>query len=208
MIAKTLVRAIALLIVTLLASATSALTLQNDGFSGGSVFFQSGFMTGEIGAVTLGPVADPFTVESVQLLFGGASTTETVTLKIFEETGVATPGSEMFSSDYSLTGSDYAWQVIDLSAQDILLQPGSYRFGIQYHHSGYPGIARDDDGNIQTGRNWVNLTSGGWVAAETLGLTGDFIIRADVNIIPEPTTAVLLAVGLVGLAAGGRRRRA
>jgi hypothetical protein len=59
-------------------------------------------------------------------------------------------------------------------------------------------IEIDNDG-ITPGRNSVFVLPGGWMDAGPLGVTGDWGIRA--IIVPEPSSAVLLVVGLAALAA-------
>ncbi|MHC4696728.1 MAG: hypothetical protein ACYTFA_08305 [Planctomycetota bacterium] len=157
-------------------------TLKNDGFSiGGPYNCITGFVADEIGAATLGPVPETFQVESVEFLFCGATSTETITLKIYLETGGAAPGTLVYSNDFQVTGSEGAFHSIPLSAENIILPPGEFRVGIQMHHGGLPSIARDADGDIQTGRNWIYADGPGWVDAELFGIPGDFIIRAEIS---------------------------
>jgi len=62
------------------------------------------------------------------------------------------------------------------------------------------------DSAIQPGLNSVFVVPGGWAAAGPLGVTGDWGIRA--IIVPEPSSLVMLAVGLLAVVAVGRRRGA
>ncbi|MDO9170828.1 MAG: FlgD immunoglobulin-like domain containing protein, partial [bacterium] len=168
--------------------------LRNDGWSQGApAAFQGGFVVGEIAAARFIPAnADSWDVESIQLLYGGATTQQTLTLKIWDDAaGTAAPGAELFSQDFQLTGGD-ALQAIDLGGAGIGVG-GAFRVGLQFHHSGYPSIARDADGNMTAGRNFV-YTAGSWQSSELLGLTGDWILRAVVSQRGQAATALITAV--------------
>lgn len=155
--------------------------LRNDGFeSGQSAGFQAGFASGEIGAARFLP-AGQVQVQAVRLLFGGATSQQTITLRIWDDTaGTTSPGAELFSGDFQLTGSNSVIQELDLSASGVIV-PGQFRVGIEFQHAGLPSIARDDDGSITPGKNFIKEQSIGWVASGLLGLTGDWVIRAMVS---------------------------
>ena len=151
-------------------------TLKNDGFVSGTVTYASGFVAGEAGAVVLGPQSKAFTIQDVMFMFGGADTVETITLTIYADAGNDNPGAVLYSHDYPLTPSDAALQDLDLTAQHIAVDAGQkIRVAVFLQHDGLPAFAKDGDG-ITTGRNYVY--SSGWTKAETLGITGDWIIRA------------------------------
>jgi MYXO-CTERM domain-containing protein len=169
------------------------MTLQNDGWTdGGAVYCQAGFAAGEAGAATLGPVAATFTIKKIRFLFCGDTLTRTVTLRIYLDSGNPIPGTEIHSADYQVTGSDDALQEMDLSGENVVVPGGgSIRVSLQFQHSGLPSISRDDDG-ITAGRNWINAQGMGWVASNDMGLTGDWVIRAivDVQQVDEPDAGV------------------
>jgi hypothetical protein len=176
--------AFALLSTVVVLSSTSPLLaaevlLQNDGFAGGSAGFQAGFIIGELGASRfVPPVPDPVQLKKVQFLFGGASGQRTITLRIYQDTaGNPNPGGELFSGDYAVTGNDTVLQEIDLTANNVFIT-GGFRVGIEFQHNGTPSIARDDDGNIDAGANFLYASGFGWFQSSSLGLTGDWIIRA------------------------------
>jgi hypothetical protein len=172
---------LALLLVLPPAAAGQEVILQNDSFtSGGSAAFQGGFVAGEIGAVRLAPTGPfPVQVTKVQLLFGGAVTDATITLRIWDDTaGTLAPGTELFFGDYFLTASNTALQEIDLTAAAIMVS-GPFRVGIQFQHDGAPSIARDADGISAAGRNFIY--AGAWFDSTTFGIGGDWIIRAAVQ---------------------------
>ena len=170
-------------------AAAAEMTLQNDGWiDGGTVYCQAGFAAGEEGAATLGPVAATFTIEKIRFLFCGDTLTRIVTLRIYLDSGNANPGTEIYSADYQVAGADDALQEIDLSGENVAVPGGgSFRVSFQFQHSGLPSISRDDDG-ITAGRNWINATGMGWMASDNFGLTGDWVIRAivDVQQVDEP----------------------
>lgn len=171
----------ALALLLLLATSASAqeVTLQNDSFVGGQASFQGGFVAGEIGASRF-LIANPVQVKKVQFLFGGAASTHTVTLKIYDDTaGSVSPGAELFSGDYQVTASNSALQEIDLTGNSVFV-PGDFRVGLVFTHSGLPSIARDNDG-ITPPLNYIFAQGFGWVQSNLLGLTGDWILRAVVE---------------------------
>lgn len=156
--------------------------LQNDGFvDGQSAGFQGGFVAGESGSVRLVPSGPfPVALTRVLLLFGGSGATQTVTLRIWDDgAGTAAPGTELYSGDFQLTGSDTALQELDLSTAGVQVS-GPFRVGIEFQHSGLPSIARDGDG-INAARNFIFAQGLGWFDAAALGVTGDWIIRAGVQ---------------------------
>lgn len=156
-----------------------ASTLLVDGFNGSGASFQAGFVAGEEAAVTLGPVDRAFRVTSVQFLYGGAPGVRTVTVRVFADTGAAAPGTIVHSADYQVTASDDAFQEVDLTGASVTLPAGRVRVAIRFQDAGLPAVARDGDGSITGGRNWI-FTAGEWLDSASLGLTGDWIIRAKV----------------------------
>ena len=163
---------------------TQTVNLQIDGYTdGASLGFQGGFIAGEEGAVTLGPVNNTFQVTHVKFLFGGGgiSVNRDIILKIYKDIGAADPGSLLFTSSFKIASSDNVMQDIDLRDENIVLaQGGSIRVSIEMTASGYPSIARDGDGTISETRNWIK-TAGNWSTSKSFGLTGDWIIRATVE---------------------------
>lgn len=164
---------------------TQTVDLQLDGYtSGATKAFQAGFVSGETAEVTLGPVSGNFQVTYVQFLFGGKGATPVtrdIVLKIYKDIGTGNPGTQLFSSTYSIAASDDRLQQIDLRDQNIQVSGGgSIRVAIEMTAAGLPSVAVDQDGNISGAANWIK-TGGSWVSAASLGLGGDFIIRATVE---------------------------
>ncbi|MFN0248381.1 MAG: hypothetical protein ACKV2T_15930 [Kofleriaceae bacterium] len=157
--------------------------LKNDGFvMNGSVGFELGFDPTEAGASRFVAPAAGRQLLKVQFLFGGNSTaTQTITLKVFDDTaGTDNPGSQLFSADYSITGSDTAMQEINVAGNNITL-PAQFRVAIVFQHDGAPSIARDDDGTITSDKNLLLSTQIGWAKSTVFGLVGDWVIRAFIS---------------------------
>lgn len=170
--------------------------VQNDSFAPGqSAAFQSGFVTGETAAARLVPPGPfPLQVNAVRFLFGGAVGTRTITLHIWDDPGGAVvPGTELYSGDYEVVGADDALQEIDLTTLDLVVA-GPFRVGIEFQHDGAPSVARDN--GLTAGRNFVDVSGLGWVGSETLGVAGDWIIRAVVGAPPVtgPGQAAIISI--------------
>jgi hypothetical protein len=154
--------------------------LKNDGYTSGVPTFLGAFLTGEAAAVVLGPVDKGSTIRSVEFFFGGSDTAKTVTLTIYADAGTDNPGSVLYSHDYQMTPYDVALQRIDLTAQHIVVDAGQkIRVAVFFQHDGFPGVAKDADGNTAT-RNYV-YSSGSWYKLESLGGDWDYIIRAEIE---------------------------
>jgi len=144
--------------------------------------FQDGFLAGEIAAVRLEPdIPCPCLIQGVRLMFGGAAGSAPVTLRIWEDGGLVTPGAELFSAPLVLDANDVALNAIDLSTTPVLVN-GPFRVGIEFGSAGAPSVARDHDGTVP-GRNYIFADGTTWVDATTEAVPGDWIIRA--SIIPE-----------------------
>lgn len=163
-------------------AAAHDVTLQNDGYSSGqNAVFQGGFVAGEIGAVRLSPPGPfPMQIKQVLFLFGGTAGQVQVVLRIYDDSaGTLNPGNELFSNTYLVTASNTAMQSIDLTAENLIIN-GDIRVGIEMVDGGLPSIARDDDGGITSGVNFIYSVPA-WVNSENFGVTGDWIIRAVVT---------------------------
>ncbi|MEO1573975.1 MAG: hypothetical protein AAFU65_03355, partial [Pseudomonadota bacterium] len=93
--------------------------LQNDGFiDGGVASFQAGFIATEVAAARFVPTIDcPCLIESVTVLYGGTTGQRDVQVTIWDDpTGAPTPGAPLFTGDVTLTGSNIAFNEIDLSS--------------------------------------------------------------------------------------------
>ena len=159
-------------------------TLQNDGWtSGGEAYFQQGFALGERAAVVFhpDPTDVPATLTHVELLFGGGSpgVMRTLTLFVWEDGGNA-PGAKLYEADFQLTSADDAMNALDLG-QNAPTVRGPFWVALQFGHAGLPSIARDADGLTFPARNWIYTVDGTWFQSGTLGVTGDWIIRAKIE---------------------------
>ena len=132
-------------IVTLAAGLASAQELKNDGFGNGQqVVFQGGFSEGEVGAVRLTPPGRAL-LSRVSFLFGGATTTQFVTVRIWDDRdGTDVPGQQLYEGDYEITAANDASQQIDLLGESIIVD-GPFRAGVEFTHTGFPGLAIDGD---------------------------------------------------------------
>jgi hypothetical protein len=174
---------IGIVLLLIFSSPLSATELINDGWSDGEpAVFQGGFDNGEIGAARFVPAGPcPCFVSQVTLLYGGDNLTRTVRLHIWEDgAGNWEPGPEISASDYELTGANDALQLFDLSSSGIFVN-GPFRVGIEFFDDGLPAIARDDDGDIQPATNFILVSGLVWVESGSLGLTGDWVIRATIE---------------------------
>lgn len=196
-------RALACLVVALVALASPALaadlTLQNDGFAGGTAAYQGGFAIGEIAGSRFDPPGPfPMPLKEVLFLFGDTAVDRIVILHVWDDAaGTADPGSELYSSAYQVTGSSGGFVSIDLSAANVQVQ-GPFRVGIEFTESGLPSVARDTDGTINTTKNFIYAQGFGWVQSNLLGLTGDWVIRSVVQQNPAGFTVGGTVTGLNG----------
>ena len=182
--ARALAFSVALLVLPAIPAAAQETILQNDGYvDGQAVAIQAGFVAAEMAGSRFVPAGTaPWRVNRVRLLFGGASSTQTVTLHVYDDAAsTLTPGAELFAGDFAMTGSSSAMQEIDLRPNDIQVA-GPFRVAIEFHHAGPPAVASDLDGTIDATRNFIFSPSfPGWLPSSLLGLTGDWIVRAGVE---------------------------
>ena len=178
--------------------------LKNDGFvDGQAVGFQSGFSVGEIGASRFIAPGGPTQLLKVRLLVGPAAVERTITLRVYDDTaGTPNPGAVIFDGDFELTGSANVMHQLDISGMSVFV-PAQFRVGIESDQPGDPHIARDDDGTIAPNLNYIKETSLGWLTSQTLGLTGDWIIRAVVADASGSPDAGVTPDASVGPDAGG-----
>ncbi len=173
-----------MLVLPAVAATAQETLLQNDSYvSGQSVAFQGGFVATEMaGSRFMPPGTAPWRVKRVQFLFGGATSTQTITLHVYDDTaGTPTPGAELFAGDFAVTGSNSAMQEIDLTSNNVQVN-GQFRVAIEFQHTGLPSVASDLDGTINATRNFIfSPPFLGWLQSDLLGLTGDWIIRAGVE---------------------------
>jgi MYXO-CTERM domain-containing protein len=184
-------RSITILVCLALATSTAAaqVELKNDGFvAGAQVAFQSGFCTNEVAASRFLAPAAGRQLLKVRFLFGSTADTKTVAITVWDDTaGTTVPGMELYTGDYQVTGSANGIVEADLAAANITV-PAQFRVGVVFKHSGLPSVARDDDTTIAADKNYIladaSCNAGGpytWFRSQPLGLTGDWVIRAEIS---------------------------
>ena len=177
----------AVLLSSVVSLAHADVELKNDGFvSGGAANFQTGFVSGEAGASRFVASTAGRQLKKLQLLFGGAATIQTLTLRVYDDTaGTDIPGAELFMGDFQLTGSDAAIQELDLTSANVIVT-AQFRVAIEFQHDGAPTIASDGDGTVAADRNFINAAGVGWKKSNTVGIAGDWVIRAFLDDPPPP----------------------
>lgn len=174
-------------------------TLQNDNFMDNTeVGFQGGFCDGvnapcgEIGASVFVAEPDdyPVRLSKFQILFGGGQEGEMreVGVRVWRDQNPPqnNPGELVYSEDIQLTSANMSFNEIDFSSAGLSFD-GPFRIGIVYGHSGFPGHARDTDGNTYPDRNYIyaidplSQTPIGWFKSRDLLVQGDWIARAIVT---------------------------
>lgn len=159
--------------------------LQNDGFvSGQQVGFQGGFIVDECWASVYEPDPGdyPFTIEGATMLIGGSNDQASFLIAVYEVDGSNTPTTSLAEAEFAVNGSQDQCAYVDFDT--LLLDAGTIESGkfaiVVCHtlHAGYPSIARDGDGTITPNLNWIKASGLGWVQSQTLGLQGDWIMRA------------------------------
>jgi hypothetical protein len=180
--------AVAVVAATLLVAPAGAIekTLANDGFTGvGDLVCIPGFAAGEIGAArfTAEPADYPFTLERVQVLLCPDGPAVDLVLKIWHDDGVSLgPGTLLWEEFVTFTPSTTFLNEVDLSGENITIDSGSVRVGIEFFFFGSPpGLARDLDG-ITAQTNFVYaIPPDAWFFSEQLGVTGDWILRVVID---------------------------
>lgn len=185
-------RAASLFLLLLVARAAHAdVELANDGWTNGAnVAFEGGFAIGESGASRFAAPGDGRILYRVRFLYGPATAGPfPITLKVWDDTaGTDTPGGELLSKDVSVLASSSAMQEIDVETDNVIL-PRQFRVGFVFQHGGSPSIAADTDGTIAIENNFIMANGIGWKTSKSLGLTGDFVIRAVVSGAPGASDA-------------------
>ncbi len=180
--------ALAFVATLFLASAASADTYQNDSIeTGGTAGFQAGFITGEMGAACFTPPASayPIRITAVRFFFGGDGDGQSrfINIRIFKGGGGSPPGELITSiDDVEAISSTTELNEIDLTANGITVTE-PWCVAIEMTFPGLPSIARDDDGTVDRGNNWIygidplTGTASGWTESQNFLVQGDWIIR-------------------------------
>jgi hypothetical protein len=158
-------------------------TLQNDGFvSGGQALAEGGFVTGEAAASRFDAPDPGRQLLKVQVIYAPDETGNfPTTLKVYDDTaGTDVPGAELYSSDFQLVGSSSALQELDVTADNVIV-PQQFRVGLVFQHDSYPSVTRDNDGTVHADKNFILANGVTWTRSQSLGVQGDWIIRAVVS---------------------------
>ena len=163
--------------------------LQNDSFSGTATFTQlAAFEEQEYVAATFAadPADYPFRIEKVQTLVLAAlpGTIAMVSVTVWEDNGSAVPGAVLHTSTYGfqVESSASAINELDLSCENIVITGGDVRVGLRWEYVGDPiGIAFDLDGIVPGTNTLFSSSIGGWWFAEDLFVSGDWILRLEIE---------------------------
>jgi hypothetical protein len=169
-----------------LPSLAVAVELRNDGFgpSAPGAGFQGGFSPGEEGASRFFAPCNVSQLQAARVLFGGAALARTINLRVYDDSAnTVVVGPPIFANNFVLVGNDNVLTEISLSPFGITV-PARFRIGVAFTQAGLPSIARDDDGSINPNVNFIQADVGGtfqWFTSQTFGISGDWIIRAEVQ---------------------------
>jgi hypothetical protein len=163
--------------------------LQNDSFTGTATFTQlAAFAEQEYAAAvfTADPADYPFQIVKVQALILAPlpGTIALVSVTVWEDMGTAEPGSILSNSTYGyqVESSEVAVNELELSCENVVVMDGSIRVGLRWEAVGDPiGIAFDLDGYLPMVNTVYSSDIGGWWFAEDLGVTGDWILRIEIE---------------------------
>lgn len=193
---------------TLSAGQASAEVYQNDGFEDNTaVGFQGGFILDEQAAVCFDPPEDhyPIQLTAIRLIYGGGALGSTLAanFRVFAAGGNGSPPSDMIHmfEDIELTSANDAMNELDITPAGITVR-APFCVSVESQHAGLPSIARDSDGTIDAGNNWIYAidpiggTPLGWLQSSLFGLEGDWVIR----VVGEPGSGS----GTRDTGAGGR----
>ena len=115
---------------------------------------------------------------------GDDMTSEDFYIGVWSVLPTGEPDAELASGTVNINGENAMPDVVPLDA--IGATPGQITEGnfaivvCMPNHTGFPAIARDDDGLNFADRNWIGLTDGSWISNETAGVQGDWIMRATI----------------------------
>lgn len=164
---------------------------QNDSIGDGSqAAVQAGFVQNEIAASVFTVPAGDGTVflREAQVLFFnalGLGTTRNVRVLVYAS-GAVNPGAPIFTSPI-FTFLPGGANVVDLSGASLEMAPGqTFTVGLKFEQGNgldLPSLTSvvTDTNGITANKNRVFAVPGGWVTAESLGITGDFGIRVAVT---------------------------
>ena len=163
-------------------------TLQNDSWTeADGLTWETWAGVGDCWASTyaIDPSLYPFDIVGVQVAIGGATTTETFSVGVWQVDGNGTPATAIDTAMVDMTGEE-SFDPIDLTGLlDVpTITDGEFAL-VMCHtdHMGAPSIAIDTDGTVDANRNFVYRGfQDQWSSApDFFGIDGDFIMRAVVR---------------------------
>ncbi|MFO0728612.1 MAG: MYXO-CTERM sorting domain-containing protein [Myxococcota bacterium] len=142
----------------------------------------------------LPPGALPTHLRAVYAILGPVQANpDDVELHVYEETGQPAPGAEIAATatnSFGLIGDPSAVQALDLAhAQDAYALSGAFRVCLRKQFDGSHNVCMDATA-ASPGRTWMRAGAGtcaaptgvDWRAASSFGLTGDFLIRPEIEV--------------------------
>ena len=169
--------------------------LQNDSFTGTATFTQLATFAEQeyAAAVFTADAADyPFRIVKVQALILAPipGTIALVSLTVWEDLGTLEPGPILSNSTYGyqVESSETAINELDLLCENVVVGEGPVRVGLRWEAIGDTiGIAFDLDGINPTVNTVYSSPIGGWWFAEDLNVSGDWILRIEIetNVTPD-----------------------
>jgi hypothetical protein len=163
--------------------------IQNDSFTGTEIFTDLAIFDEQeyvAATFTADPADYPFRIEKVQTLALAPlpGTIAMVSVTVWEDTGTTVPGVVLHTSTYGfqLESSTTALNELDLSCENIVITSGPVRVGLRWEYVGdLIGIAFDLDGITSKTNTVFSSSLGGWWFAEDRSVTGDWILRLEIE---------------------------
>jgi hypothetical protein len=144
-------------------------------------YFWSGWLTGEMIATQFSPQHGPCRLEAVSMMF--YQVLDTFELHVWADDGAGNPGADLYVDTIVISQLYPDLEVIDLSAEDIVVSAGDFHVGVVWLGDDTPYIMSDD--GALTSRSKYN-TGSGW---NPIGY--DWVMSALVSYVgPTPLAAV------------------
>jgi hypothetical protein len=120
-------------------------------------------------------------------LIGALGAEEPFEVRVYSVDGNNSPDTVLAAGTVQLTGSPTEFNEFLLADVDIdpgILESGNFAVAMCLtEHDGVPAIGRDTDDTIDAGLNHI-FFDGAWGPSTDFGLTGDWIQRASIELLP------------------------